>query len=237
MAQCFNSGGYYSMSSDDLLSSPFFVEDIQGPHSEYWVGRRKVAAAMRELIEAATITDIPNEDANELSETLLNLAANLRRCPQLKGVLAYAKAHGNLAVANHEILCVGGESHPMSPGLKHWVDGNVVRGRVSFNWSYEGPPQHTHGGWVAAVFDHFMGMAHMRCGKPGITGGLTIKYLKPTPLEKVIDLSATAEPIDARKTRVSASMICEGVTTATAEATFIQPRHMIFTEGDHEVGV
>lgn len=224
------------MSVDDFMSSPFFVEDIHEPHSEYWVGRRKVAAAMRELIEAATITDIPIEEAKLLSEQLLNLAANLRQYPQLKGVLAYARAHGNLAVANHEILCVGGESHPMSPGLKHWMDGDVVRGRVSFNWSYEGPPQHTHGGWVAAVFDHFMGMAHMRFGKPGMTGGLAIKYHKPTPLEKVIDLAATAEPIDDRKTRVMASMTCEGETTATAEATFIQPRHMIFTDGNQAPG-
>lgn len=189
---------------------------------------------MRELIEASTITDIATEDADQFSEAMLNLAAKLRRSPQLKGVLAHAQAHGNLAVANHEILCVGGESHPMSPGLRHWLDGNVVRGRVSFNWSYEGPPNHTHGGWVAAVLDHFMGMAHMRFGKPGMTGGLSIKYLQPTPLEKVIDLAATAEVIDERKTRMLASMTCQGETTATAEAIFIQPRHMIFTQGDRQ---
>ena len=219
------------MNTDDKLSSPFFVEDIHEPYSDYWVGRRKVAAAMRELIEATTITDIPVEDADQLAESLLNLAASMRLYPRLNGVLSYAKAHGGLAVANHEILCVGGESHPMSPGLKHWMDDNVVRGRVSFNWSYEGPPQHAHGGWVAAVFDHFMGLAHMRFGSPGMTGGLAVKYLKPTPLEKILDLEATAEPIDDRKTRVLAKMTCEGDITATAEATFIRPRHMIFTDG------
>ena len=102
-------------------------------------------------------------------------------------------------IANHEMLCVGGDSHPMSPGLKHWLDGDVVRGSVSFNWSYEGPPQHAHGGWVAAVFDHFMGVAHMRFGKPGMTGGLELRYLQPTPLNKTLDLAAIAASTEGRK--------------------------------------
>lgn len=220
------------MTENNDLTSPFFAVDIHEPYSGYWVGRRKVAAAMRELIEAATIADIPENDADAIAEELLNLSANLRKYTQLKGILAYAEARGNLPVANHEILCVGGESHPMSPGLKHWLDGDVARGRVTFNWAYEGPPKHAHGGWVAAIFDHFMGMSHMRLGKPGMTGGLEVRYVKPTPLGKVIDLSATVEPAGGRKTRVLAEMTCEGEVTATAEATFIQPKHMIFHEGE-----
>ena len=220
------------MNSDWATDSPFFVEDVDAPHSAYWAGRRDVADAVRELIDAVTAADIPAEEATTISEQIRTITRRLGDYRQLRGVLAHAEAHGSLPVANHEILCVGGYSHPIAPGLRQWLDGDIVRGQVRFSGAYEGPPNHTHGGWVAAVFDHFMGMSHMRLGKPGMTGGLEVRYVKPTPLGKVIDLSATVEPAGGRKTRVFAEMTCEGEVTATAEATFIQPKHMIFHEGE-----
>jgi len=87
-----------------------------------------------------------------------------------------------------------------------------------------------HGGWVAAVLDHFMGMAQMRSGAPGMTGGLDVRYIKPTPIGKKIDLVGSFEPLSERKNRVTAEMSCEGHVTAKAEAVFIQPRSAIFTE-------
>lgn len=214
----------------ETYTSPFFAEDIGESNSEYWTARRKVAAAMRELIEASVISDIPIADADQLATDLKSLSAGLRQHAQLKGVIAYAEAHGGFPVANHEILCVGGESHPIAPGLKHWSEGDKVRGSVEFDLAYEGPPGHVHGGWVAAIFDHFMGMAHMRCGQPGMTGGLSIRYLSPTPINQLLDLEAELEPLDERKTRVTATMGAGSNLTATAEAIFIRPRGDIFTQ-------
>lgn len=216
--------------SDKDYTSPFLAEDIGKTDSSYWIGRRKVAEAMRELIEAATISDIPPEQAEGIAEALQNLSAQLREHRQLRGVIAHAEAHGSFPVANHEILCVGGASHPMAPGLKHWLDGDKVRGSVTCDWAYEGPPGHVHGGWVAALFDHFMGMAHMRRGAPGMTGKIEVRYRRPTPLNSTLDLVAEVTPLDERKTRVSAEMRCEGEITASAEAIFIKPRGTIFTE-------
>ena len=213
------------------FSSPFLAADIDRTNSDYWLGRRKLADAMRELIEASTISDVEPDQAEALAEELQSLSAKLRENRQLRGVIAYGKAFGSFPVANHEMLCVGGASHPMAPGLKHWIDGDKVRGSVTFGWAYEGPPGHTHGGWVAAIFDHFMGMAHMRSGAPGMTGGLSVKYRQPTPLNKTIDLVATIAPVDERKTKVMAEMRCEGTITATAEALFIKPRGDVFKTG------
>jgi acyl-coenzyme A thioesterase PaaI-like protein len=119
----------------------------------------------------------------------------------------------------------------MAPGLQTWNDGDTVRGSVQFDWAYEGPPDHVHGGWVAAVLDHFMGMAQMRSGAPGMTGGLDVRYVKPTPIGKKLDLVATLERVGSRKNRVRAEMSCEGHVTAKADAVFVQPRSAIFTEG------
>lgn len=217
--------------SDKSYSSPFFSEDIGENHSEYWIARRKVAAAVKALIEAATTSDIDVASAAQLAEDIDNVAARMREHRQLRGVIAHAKAYGSFPVANHEILCVGGASHPMAPGLRHWFDGDLVRGSVCFDWAYEGPPNHTHGGWVAAVLDHFMGMAQMRSGAPGMTGGLEVRYLKPTPLNLKLDLVAELTRLSDRKTRVDAELRCGDEVTASASAVFVKPRSAIFTEG------
>ena len=93
---------------------------------------------------------------------------------------------------------------------------------MRFNQTFEGPPGHVHGGWVAGVLDHLMGMTHVRTGHPGMTGGLSVRYLKPTPLNQVIEVSAQATELDNKRTEVKAEMRFGETTTATAEAVFVR---------------
>ena len=51
-----------------------------------------------------------------------------------------------------------------------------------------------------------MGMTHVHMGQPGMTSGLTVRYLKPTPLRQIIAISAVAEELDERRTEVKAEM-------------------------------
>ena len=121
-----------------------------------------------------------------------------------------------------ELVSVGGRSHPCSPEL-HWQEAsNRITGTVTFSQAFEGPPGHVHGGWVASVLDHIMGMTHVRTGHPGMTGGLSVRYLKPTPLNQVIEVSAEARDLDDKRTEVKAAMSCGATTTATAEAIFVR---------------
>ena len=75
---------------------------------------------------------------------------------------------------------------------------------------------------MAGILDHIMGMTHVRTGHPGMTGGLSIRYLKPTPLKEVIHVSAEAVELDDKRTEVKATMRWGDVTTATAEAIFVR---------------
>ena len=77
-----------------------------------------------------------------------------------------------------ELVAIAGRSHPCT---RRSVDreGNRIHGTVTFGQAFEGRPG-THGGWVAGILDHLMGMTHVRTGHPGMTGGLSIRYLKPT---------------------------------------------------------
>jgi acyl-coenzyme A thioesterase PaaI-like protein len=121
-----------------------------------------------------------------------------------------------------ELVSVGGRSHPCSPEL-HWQEAsNRITGTVTFSQAFEGPPGHVHGGWVAGVLDHLMGMTHVRTGYPGMTGGLSVRYLKPTPLNQVIEVSAEAMELDEKRTEVKAAMRYGDTTTAKAEAIFVR---------------
>ncbi len=217
--------------TEKSYTSPFISEDIGDLHSEHWIARRKIATAMRDLIEASTTSAIDPAEAESIADNIETMAARLRKHKQLRGVIAHAKTYGSFPVANHEMLSVGGASHPMAPGLRHWDDGDKVRGTVTFDWAYEGPPNHVHGGWVAAILDHFMGMAQIRAGAPGMTGGLDVRYLQPTPLNRKLDLVATLERLSDRKTRVEATLGCEDTVTASATAVFVKPKGAIFSEG------
>jgi acyl-coenzyme A thioesterase PaaI-like protein len=121
-----------------------------------------------------------------------------------------------------ELVSVGGRSHPCSPELLWQEASNRITGTVRFSQAFEGPPGHVHGGWVAGVLDHLMGMTHVRTGYPGMTGGLSVRYLKPTPLNQVIEVSAEATELDAKRTEVKAAMRFGDTTTATAEAIFVR---------------
>ena len=121
-----------------------------------------------------------------------------------------------------ELVAMAGRSHPCAPQLTWQEELNQITGTVIFGQAFEGPPGHTHGGWVADILDHIMGRTHVRTGHPGMTGGLSIRYLKPTPLHEVIHISAEAVELDDKRTEVKAAMRWGEVTTATAEAIFVR---------------
>ena len=52
--------------------------------------------------------------------------------------------------------------------------------------------------------------------------GLSVRYLKPTPLNQVIEVSAEATELDEKRTEVKAVMRSGETTTATAEAIFVR---------------
>ena len=68
-----------------------------------------------------------------------------------------------------------------------------------FGAAYEGPPTCVHGGFVAAAFDEVLGLAQSLGGNPGMTGTLTVRYRKPTPLHTDLRFEATLDGQEGRK--------------------------------------
>ena len=79
------------------------------------------------------------------------------------------------------------------------VRGDKVHGTAVFGAAYEGPPGCVHGGFIAASFDEVLGMTQSMTGHPGMTGTLTIRYRRPTPLHAEIRFEAELDRVEGRK--------------------------------------
>ena len=202
-------------------TSPY---DPGSQEATYWQARQRLASATRALNEKLVSTDIDPELAAALTEKIEGLAAELSQTQQVTGLVDMAKRgqRGTIDDVMGELVSVGGRSHPCSPELRWQEASNRITGTVKFSQAFEGPPGHVHGGWVAGVLDHLMGMTHVRTGHPGMTGGLSVRYLKPTPLNQRIGVSAQATELDDKRTEVKAEMRFGETTTATAEAIFVR---------------
>ena len=88
-----------------------------------------------------------------------------------------------------------GLSNPVAPPVRVAVvdgaDGRPeILGQANFGFAYEGPPTCVHGGVIAELLDEVMGAATIVSEHPGMTGTLTIRYRKPTPLNTDLRVEA-----------------------------------------------
>lgn len=206
--------------------NPFASEGITAPLSDEWAAKRRLGRALKALTETMLTSTPPVDDLTRVAQELEQMAARLSEFPRVYGRDAYRALgeHSGYPHASHEINPLSGLSNPMAPPINTWTEGDRAYGKVTLNWSYEGPPGSVHGGVVAAIFDHFLGMAQTIGGQPGMTGSLTVHYHRRTPLNRELRLEAWLQRVAGRKTIVHGEMYAEGTMTASCEALFIQPR-------------
>jgi acyl-coenzyme A thioesterase PaaI-like protein len=117
---------------------------------------------------------------------------------------------------------VTGFANPLSPPVVvESIEGGLA-GTAWFDYQYEGPPTCVHGGVIAMVFDEILGAANIAEGRPGMTGTLTIRYLKPTPLRTTLRVEAHCTDQQGRKIYTRGAIYHGDVLTAEAEGVFIQ---------------
>jgi len=177
--------------------------------------------AVRELVDATIRTEADDEEIRAVHAEVEALTARLR-ARQLEG--AYGVRFGSTGRGRPWGNSVVGLRNAIAPPL---VIDHEDTGRA---WSdfhlgaaYEGPPGLVHGGVAALVLDQMLGEAAGAGGKPGMTGTLTLRYRRGTPLG---DLRAEAwiERSEGIKTWARGHLMdAEGV-TVEAEGLFILPR-------------
>jgi len=207
--------------------NPFESEEVTPPYSDHWQAKRRVAQAIRSLTDVLVTSTPPTDKLHEIAASLEHQAEEFSRCKRLYGMLEFIAdgEHGSQGEVSHELNALGGWSNPLTPGLNMWLEGTKAYGTVTCGYAYEGPPGHIHGGYVAAIMDQFLGMAQIAGKKPGMTGILTTRYHRPTPLNTPLSLEAEVFILEGRKTRVKGEMRVGDTVTATCEGLFIRPSH------------
>lgn len=187
-----------------------------------WTQKRRLAAAMRKVIELLVTTEAPEDELCAAADRLERYAQRLETQPQRH--ITWGSPEASIAGTTggfFDLSPLIGLANPLSPPITLWVDGNVVRGTVVFGWAYQGPPGYVHGGLVAALFDETLGFAQSMLATPGMTGTLTVRYRKPTPLLTELRIEATVQRVDGRKIFTEARLYAGDTLTAEAEAVFI----------------
>ena len=187
-----------------------------------WNEKRRLAAAMRDVIERLLTTEAPEEELRGAADRLERYAEHLLNHPRRYvtwGTPEAALAGTTGGFFDNSPLM--GRANPLAPPIDLRAEDGMVRGRANFGWAYQGPPGHLHGGFVAAMFDEALGMAQSMTGNPGMTGTLTVRYRRPTPLYTELDIEARVLRVDGRKIFTEAKLFTGGDLLAEAEAIFI----------------
>lgn len=187
-----------------------------------WAERRRLARAMREVIDRLTTSDAPEAELRAAADGLERYAARLATHPRRNLPLGYGEsANAGDVAAFFDYSPMIGLSNPLAPPIVLEVEGTTVHGKVRFGAAYEGPPGCVHGGFVAAAFDEVLGFVQSTTGQPGMTGTLTIRYRRPTPLDTDLRFEATVQRVEGRKIFAEGRLYAENTLTADAEGIFI----------------
>jgi acyl-coenzyme A thioesterase PaaI-like protein len=204
----------------------------QRPASAAWEQKRRLARAMRLVIERLVPSDAPEQELGRAAEQLERYAEHLATHPRLRHFQGYAEsANAGDVGAFFDQSPLIGLANPLAPPVRLAKTGErSAEGRVVFGSAYEGPPGCVHGGFVAAAFDEVLGFAQSLSGSPGFTGTLAVRYRAPTPLHTDLRFEATLDRVEGRKIFASARLFAGEVLCAEAEAVFVSARPERFAE-------
>jgi acyl-coenzyme A thioesterase PaaI-like protein len=197
------------------------------PAGGVWSERRRLAAALRRVIEHLTVADTPEDELRAAADRLEDYAAHLASHPR-RPYLGFAETAisqpGEALEAgggHFDFSPLIGRSNPLSPPIHCWADGDHALATVVFGTPYEGPPGHVHGGYVAAAFDEVLGFAQALTGQPGMTGTLTVRYRRPTPLHTELRFDCWVEKISGRKVFARGTLHAGEQLCAESEGIFV----------------
>ncbi|HZU73614.1 MAG TPA: PaaI family thioesterase [Acidimicrobiales bacterium] len=177
---------------------------------------------MRRLIELLTGTGASVDQLKQAADAVGEVVGRFEGYPRGRVYDAFGEsANAGNPSALFDFSPIMGAANPLAPPVILEPADGKVRGRATFGSAYEGPPGCVHGGWLAATFDEVLGMAQSMGGNPGMTGTLTVRYRRPTPLHTPLTFEGELVRVEARKIFTAGRCLLDGEMTAEAEAIFI----------------
>ncbi|MFN0093675.1 MAG: PaaI family thioesterase [Dehalococcoidia bacterium] len=182
----------------------------------------RLASALRETIELMMETGLPEADIEAAAGDLERFNSALRDGPRDRPLWGFAeRSTSGTSAGFYDNSPLSGPGNPIAPPLFLRVEGAEVVGSATFGLAYEGPPGHVHGGHVAAAFDEVLGMVQSATGNPGMTGTLTVRYRRPTPLYRELTFRGRVDRVEGRKIFTTATLHDSETLLAESEGLFI----------------
>ena len=185
----------------------------------------ELGTALRELVDAAVLTEAPVAELTAAAGAARELAARLRM--EARGLHEIASVD-DPATGERWYSPVYGPGNPVAPPLAatHSPDGRA-EGRVTLGKTHEGPPGLVHGGVVATLLDHVLARAVRAAGRGGLTATLTVTYRRPVRLGVPLLVSGEVAATDGRRTTAVGRLVAEedpGRVLVEAEGLFVALR-------------
>ncbi|WP_237568163.1 PaaI family thioesterase [Mycolicibacterium lacusdiani] len=199
----------------------FTVQNLNGEEVERLRGVfGPFTESVRELIDATIRTEVDADVVATAKAQIDAITARLRSA-QLDGPFGVRLSEGGQMPWGNPVI---GLRNPIAPPLviRRSADGGI---HTDFHLGapYEGPPGHVHGGVSALILDHVLGEAASTAQNPRLTGTISMRYLRTTPLG---DLHAEARIVrtEGVKTFAVGHIADADGVTVEAEGVFITPK-------------
>ncbi|MBA0051188.1 PaaI family thioesterase [Streptomyces sp. AJS327] len=183
----------------------------------------EAAAAARRVVAALLHAgDRPGAELRDVAATLHGLADRLdAHAPATEARLAEMWADDG--AVRHDP--VAARRNPLAPPLTltRRDDGSVTA-VTTLGLPYQGPPGCVHGGISALLLDHTLGAASRRAGEPAVTGQLTLRYRRPTPLFAPLTLEARRLSVAGRRIQAEGTLSADGRVCVSATGLFVAHR-------------
>jgi acyl-coenzyme A thioesterase PaaI-like protein len=176
----------------------------------------RLADALRRLLAVAVGVQADDDALAVATASVEAATAALEQAPPL------GPARVPEMALRHPFSMVTGSAHPLAPPVRVEVVDGEVRSRVRLGKQYEGGPGLVHGGVLSLLLDHLLGEAAFAAGVGGMTVGLDVRYLAPTPIDTELEIACRVAEVDGRKVRLTGEVTLDGTPTATAKGLFLQ---------------
>lgn len=138
--------------------------------------------------------------------------------------------------------CYGcGRLNPQGLQIKSYWEGDEAVCRFTPKPYYTAIPGYVYGGLIASLIDcHSTGTASAAARRASddsegtqpsvrfLTASLHVNYLKPTPIDAILEVRAHIKEIKGRKVVIASRLIADGQVCATGEVVAVQvPEHLM----------
>ncbi len=179
-----------------------------------------LVAAARELMLAVSTTARPDAELHTAAAGIRELAASL-------AVDAHPRVHKVRLLPPAAAAVRAGEPWQCFPfnvqGIPYVIEVDGERARAAFTPGalLEGPPEHLHGGFAAAVIDAFLGTLVQVAVTPSFTATLDLRYVGPVLLDVPVEVVGQVVSVSGRKVVAECTISQDGRAAVEARGLFV----------------